>query len=79
MFSSFFFKAAKGKYIFMADADGTYNFNQIPNFIKELEKGADLVLGDRFKGKIEDSAMPWAHKHIGNPILTLNECLCFSG
>src|SRR5574343_65189 len=31
------FKIAKGKYIFMADADGTYEFNEIPQFIKELK------------------------------------------
>ena len=31
---------------------------------------ADLVIGSRFKGKIEKGAMPWLHRWIGNPILT---------
>ncbi len=46
------FKIAKGKYIFMADADGTYDFGEIPNFTKQLKRSYDLVLGNRFAGKI---------------------------
>src|SRR3989344_1114388 len=47
------FKIAKGKYIFMADADGTYDFKEIPNFLKYLREGYDLVIGDRFGGRME--------------------------
>lgn len=61
---------ARGEYIFMADADGTYNFSEIPNFIKKLEQGNDLVIGDRFSDKMEDDSMPWLHKYIGNPFLS---------
>ena len=50
-------KSAKGKYIFMADCDGTYDFNEIPNFLKHLNQGCDLVLGNRFEGKMEKGAM----------------------
>jgi len=32
------FKAAKGKYLFLADADGTYDFREIPKFLNYLEK-----------------------------------------
>ncbi len=63
-------KKAEGKYIFMADADGSYDFNEIPRFIKELRKGYDLVSGNRFQGKIEKGAMSWHHKYIGNPFLS---------
>ncbi|MGD0576652.1 MAG: glycosyltransferase family 2 protein [Candidatus Staskawiczbacteria bacterium] len=64
------FKISKGKYIFMADADATYDFSRIPDFIKELRKGYDLVVGNRFSGKIEKGAMPWQNRFIGTPILS---------
>ena len=35
------------------DADRQYLAREIPMLIKEVEKGYDLVLGSRFKGKIE--------------------------
>ncbi|MFZ4632094.1 MAG: glycosyltransferase family 2 protein [Patescibacteria group bacterium] len=62
--------ATNGKYIFMADADGTYNFAQIPEFIKKLEEGNDLVVGNRFAKKIASKSMPWLHKYVGNPVLS---------
>ena len=64
------FRVACGKYFFMADADGTYDFNEIPKFIAALADGADLVIGNRFVGKMDKGAMPWAHRLIGNPILS---------
>ena len=54
----------------MLDADGTYDFNDIPLFISYLDKGYDFVIGDRFKGKMDKKCMPWSHKYIGNPILS---------
>ncbi|MBI2105582.1 glycosyltransferase family 2 protein [Candidatus Woesearchaeota archaeon] len=45
------------------DADGQYDPKHIPELIKKIEEGYDLVLGSRFKGKIE--AMPLIKK-IGN-------------
>lgn len=65
------FKRAKGKYIFMADADCSYDFNEIPNFIEQLKNGYDLVMGNRLSGNIEKDAMPWANQHIGTPLLSL--------
>jgi glycosyltransferase involved in cell wall biosynthesis len=64
------FKIAKGKYIFMADADCTYNFKEIPLFLKYLRQGYDFVIGNRFGGKIEKEAMPWLHQYIGNPLFS---------
>jgi glycosyltransferase involved in cell wall biosynthesis len=63
------FEAARGRYIVMADADLTYDFNEIPRFVAELEGGAELVMGDRMDN-IQPGAMPWLHRYIGNPILT---------
>jgi glycosyltransferase involved in cell wall biosynthesis len=64
------FAKAKGKYIFMADADGSYDFNQIPEFISYLKRGYDLVIGNRFSGKMQRGSMPFLHRAIGNPILS---------
>jgi len=63
------FAAARGRYIVMADADLTYDFDEIPRFVAELEAGAQLVMGDRMEN-IQPGAMPWLHRYIGNPVLT---------
>ena len=67
------FAVARGRYIVMADADLTYDFNDIPRFLQELESGAELVMGDRMDN-IQPGAMPWLHRYVGNPMLsgTLN-------
>jgi hypothetical protein len=54
----------------MLDADGTYPLDRIGEFVDRLRRGADMVLGSRFKGTIEPGAMPWPNRYIGNPILT---------
>ena len=51
------FAAARGRYIVMADADLTYDFSEIPNFVAALEAGAELVMGDRMDN-IHPGAMP---------------------
>jgi hypothetical protein len=53
----------------MADADLTYDFNEIPRFVRELEEGADFVVGDRMDN-IHPGAMPWLHRYVGNPVLS---------
>jgi glycosyltransferase involved in cell wall biosynthesis len=63
------FAAARGDYVVMADADLTYDFAEIPNFVTKLEAGADLVMGDRMDN-IQPGAMPRLHQYIGNPLLT---------
>ena len=63
------FAAARGRYIVMIDADLTYDFKEIPRFVRELEEGADFVVGDRMDN-IHPGAMPWLHRYVGNPMLT---------
>src|SRR5438552_194577 len=63
------FAASRGRYIVMADADLTYDFSEIPNFVAALEAGAELVMGDRMDN-IHPGAMPWLHRYVGNPVLT---------
>jgi len=40
---------ATGEIIIFTDADYTYPAKYIPDFFKEIEKGADLVLGSRLE------------------------------
>ncbi len=63
------FEAAQGRYIVMGDADLTYDFHEIPNFVRELDDGADLVMGNRMNN-IQPGAMPWLHRYVGNPLLS---------
>lgn len=64
------FQKARGKYIFLADADGSYDFLEIPRFLECLRGGYEFVIGNRFKGRIARGAMPWLHRYIGNPMLS---------
>jgi hypothetical protein len=61
---------ARGEYVVMGDADGTYPLAELGRFVDALVKGDDLVIGSRFEGEIHEGAMPWSHRWIGNPILT---------
>jgi glycosyltransferase involved in cell wall biosynthesis len=61
---------ARGAYIVMGDADGTYPLEELAPFVERLANGDDLVMGSRFEGEIHKGAMPWANRYIGNPILT---------
>ncbi len=71
------FPHAKGKYIIMLDADGTYPPEKIPEFLSELKRGNDLILGNRFAGKMESGAMPISHRLIGNPVLSATLSIFF--
>jgi hypothetical protein len=63
------FAAARGTFVLMADADLTYDFDEIPSFLRELRDGADMVIGNRMQN-IHPGAMPWLHRYIGNPLLS---------
>jgi glycosyltransferase involved in cell wall biosynthesis len=62
--------AARGEFVLMGDADDTYNFSQLDEFVAKLREGYDLVMGNRFQGKILPGAMPLLHRYLGNPVLT---------
>lgn len=65
------FESAIGSYIIMGDADDSYNFEEIAPFINKLKEGYELVMGNRFRGTIENGAMPFLHRYLGTPVLTL--------
>ncbi len=62
--------AARGEYVIMGDADDSYDFSNLMPFVTELRGGADLVMGNRFKGGIAPGAMPPLHRYLGNPVLS---------
>src|SRR5579859_941117 len=62
--------AARGELVIMGDADDSYDFTAIGPMIEKLRDGFDLVIGNRFAGGIQQGAMPWSHRWIGNPVLT---------
>jgi glycosyltransferase involved in cell wall biosynthesis len=57
---------ATGDVIVFTDADCTYPARNIPDFIRELEQGADLVLGTRV---IDASNIPFLNR-IGNVVFS---------
>ena len=64
-------EAADSEYVVFADADYTYPFNLLHKMYTTIKnEDADLVIASRFKGNIEEGAMPFLHKHLGTPILT---------
>jgi glycosyltransferase involved in cell wall biosynthesis len=58
----------RGKWILMGDADLTYDFREIAPFVEEFRKGAEFVMGSRFRGNIEKGAMPKLHRYFGTPL-----------
>ena len=62
--------AAHGRYVIMGDADDSYDFSSIMAFVERLRAGADLVMGNQFKGGIAPGAMPPLHRYLGNPVLS---------
>ncbi len=63
------FKFIQTDYTIMLDADETYPGVYITPILEELEKGFDIVLGSRLKGKIEQGAMGKLNV-IGNHVIT---------
>lgn len=64
------FAAAQGRYLVMLDADGSYDPKEIPLFLRALQAGADLVIGNRYRGEYRAGAMPFLHRYLGTPVLT---------
>lgn len=56
--------------ILMGDADCTYDFRQISQFVHQFRAGAEFIMGSRFRGYIEKGAMPGLHRYFGTPFTT---------
>lgn len=52
------FQKARGNYIIIGDASGTYDFSLEPQFLAKLKAGDAFANGSRIKGQILKGAMP---------------------
>jgi hypothetical protein len=59
--------------VIMGDADDSYDFLEIPQFVEKLREGYDLVQGCRLPtggGRVMPGAMPTLHRYWGNPMFS---------
>lgn len=63
-------RAARGRFVIMADADDSYDLVHLMPFVEKLRQGYALVMGNRFRGGVAAGAMPPLHRYLGNPVLT---------
>ncbi len=61
--------AARGRSIIMGDADDSYDFARLDDFVAKLREG--------FRGGIQKGAMPLLHRYLGNPVLSFVGRLLF--
>lgn len=62
--------ASRAVFVIVADADASYDLENLEPFVTALRDGADLVMGNRFQGGIAPGAMPMLHRYLGNPVLS---------
>lgn len=70
-------ESARGRIIVMGDGDDSYDWAAIAPFVRRIQEGYDLVIGNRFKGGILPGAMPPLHRYLGNPVLSAITRLAF--
>jgi hypothetical protein len=64
------FASARGRYLVMGDADDTYDFTMIPEFLRALDQdGFEFVTGSRYLDG-GDAHITLLHRYFGNPALT---------
>jgi hypothetical protein len=61
---------AHGRYLVIADGDGTYDLAVLNRFVEPLRAGYDMVLGTRRNGEIRPGAMRPVHRHFLEPLQT---------
>jgi glycosyltransferase involved in cell wall biosynthesis len=60
----------RGQYVLLGDCDCTYDFREIKPFVEKFRRGAEFVMGSRFRGYIEPGSMPPLHRYLGTPVTT---------
>lgn len=63
-------RAARGNVVVMADADLTYDLENLGDLLAPLADGADMVVASRVRGTIAAGAMPPLHRYLGTPLIT---------
>lgn len=67
-------KNTDADYIIFGDADCSYDFEALGNYILKFKEGYDFVNGNRFANGISKHAMSWLHR-LGVPFLSfLGRC-----
>jgi len=63
---------ASTPWVIYADADGTYCPKDAVRLLKAaIKQSADLAMGSRLKGTVKAQAMPFLHRYLGTPVLSL--------
>lgn len=70
-------EAARGRYVIMMDSDLSYDAAAIPMLLDHLMDGAELVVASRLSAPVEPGAMPFLHRYVGTPVLSLVMRLLF--
>jgi glycosyltransferase involved in cell wall biosynthesis len=60
----------RGQYVILGDADCTYDFRNIGEFIARFRDGYEFVMGTRLRGFIQQGSMPALHQYLGTPVTT---------
>jgi glycosyltransferase involved in cell wall biosynthesis len=60
----------RGNWVLMGDADCTYDFRNLSEFLPRFEEGYEFIMGSRWKGSIEPGSMPKLHQYFGTPLTT---------
>jgi glycosyltransferase involved in cell wall biosynthesis len=60
----------RGRYVILGDADCTYDFRDIREFVERFRDGYEFVMGTRLRGFIQPGSMPALHRYLGTPVTT---------
>ncbi len=63
-------EGARGEIVVIGDADDSYDWESLGDFVAKIQQGHDFVMGNRFQGGIAKGAMPPHHRYFGNPVLS---------
>jgi len=63
------FAESRGDIIVMADADDTYDLENLTPLVEPVRNGYDMTVGDRMRD-MEPGAMTWSHRVIGTPAIS---------
>ena len=73
------FKKIHGEVYVIIDGDGTYDALEMENLLQPIfEDKADIVVGSRLRGKLEDGSITRVNK-LGNGFFNLLINLCYNG
>lgn len=60
----------RGQWVLMGDADCTYDFRELKDFVTAFKAGSRFVMGSRKRGYMEPGSNPWLHRYVGTPVTT---------